>query len=692
MLAQNHIDELKLTSAIGSDVIKARGYRTVTDRAVLAALGFAGSQQLVPALLVPYFDIYGQNGVYQAKPQNPRADKKTGRPVKYESIANQPPVIDYNPIQPREWLQDKTKRLWIVEGAKKADSHITKLREAGVDEPVLCIIGVWNWGKDDKLDPAFNDIAITGREIVVVPDGDIWSNENIKLACARLKGKLGQKRAASVVITGLPENGKDGLDDLYAAGFTLQELLTLVKTQQQPAIQAAIIDSGNKPTISKLGARFAKQHPDFCFGLGDWRQRKNGYWPVVDEESINSLIHDFLLSVEPEGITYNSYNIREIQHYLKNERFVPAQKWDMHPHLIPLKNGLFDLKTGRLIPHNDSLYFSAGLDFDYDRQATCPLWLNYLDTLRRPAGEVEFLQEFVGYCLTADTSHELTIWLAGMRGAGKSTFVETVGKMLGAMAGSLSLKDIAESRFGLYALVGKRLVFSSENPSVYIKDIELLNRIVSGETMRVEDKFLRGFDYNPFAKVLFAMNKTPQVYQPESGFWRRVKIIKFDRPVANADVTLKEKLLTELPGIFNWAIGGYKRLRQRGRFEIPDSVTSATDDFELKNDILGRFVAECCAEGDFIKRKKFYEAFRLWCTQAGHNVLSLSSVTDRLGEMGYQVGRYQAAQLNIKGAIRGLHLDVEAFAESVNLSEFPGNKNHFVIDDSDHSGGVIKWQ
>lgn len=693
MLDEKHLTELTKESAISREVIKARGYRTVMTKEALAALGFSHAQQLPPALLVPYSDIHGQNGFYQAKPNEPRTDKQ-GRPVKYETIPNKTPILDYNPIQPLEWLQDATKRLWIVEGAKKADSHITKLREAKLDEPVLSISGVWNWGKDDRLNPAFDEIAVVGRGIVIVPDGDVWSNDHIKKAMARLKGKLGRKRVQDVIVVGLPENGNAGLDDLYAAGYSLSDFLTLVKSQLQPAVQKAIIDYDRKPTIAQLGDRFIKNHSGICFGLGDWRQKVNGYWQRIDEGLVNSFIHDFLLSVETEGITYNSYNIKEIRLYLKNERFVPVEKWDTHPQLIPLKNGLFDLTTGKLIPHDENLHFSSGLDFAYEPNAGCPLWDRYLKSLALLDDVILFLQEFVGYCLTADTSKEITVWLAGKRGAGKSTFVETMGKLMGSMAGSLSLKDIAESRFGLYALVGKRLVISTENPSVYIKDIELLNKIVSGETIRIEEKYLRSFDYNPCAKILWAMNKLPQVYQPENGFWRRVKIIKFERTIVNKDTTLKERLASELAGIFNWAITGYQRLRYRGDFIIPSTVESATEDYELKNNILGRFIAECCQEGDYIKRKKFYEAYKLWCRQSGHNSQSLSNVTERLDELGYKIGRYHPSErVDIRTAIQGLQLDINSFVDNVSLNELPSHKDYFEIKaDSDHSGGEMEWK
>ena len=43
--------------------------------------------------------------------------------------------------------------------------------------------------------------------------------------------------------------------------------------------------------------------------------------------------------------------------------------------------------------------------------------------------------------------------------------------------------------------------------------------------------------------------------------------------VGHEDIRLTNRLLEELPGILNWALEGWKRLHERGRFE--DTVVSA---------------------------------------------------------------------------------------------------------------------
>lgn len=92
------------------------------------------------------------------------------------------------------------------------------------------------------------------------------------------------------------------------------------------------------------------------------------------------------------------------------------------------------------------------------------------------------------------------------------------------------------------------------------------------------------------------------------------------------DKTLTEKLLAELPGILNWAIEGWKRLRQRGRFVQPASVEDAIRDMEDLSSPVGAFVRERCAvgAGHRVWVDELYKAWRSWCEQDGR-----SSVTTK---------------------------------------------------------------
>jgi hypothetical protein len=76
MLSDAHLRMLHDESGITSEVIAARGYRTVTKKAELAKLGFSMAQRLPPALVLPIYNPYGEIVLYQARPDTPESPRR----------------------------------------------------------------------------------------------------------------------------------------------------------------------------------------------------------------------------------------------------------------------------------------------------------------------------------------------------------------------------------------------------------------------------------------------------------------------------------------------------------------------------------------------------------------------------------------------------------------------------------------
>jgi hypothetical protein len=131
-----HHQDLIRASAISMEVAEVRGYRSVTRRSELEQLGFGKAQRNVPALLIPVWNVHGENGTHQARPDTPRV--KDGKPLKYETPAGTHMMLDVPPLA-RPWRGDPHRPLFVTEGARKAD--------AAVSSGLCCValLGVWNW-------------------------------------------------------------------------------------------------------------------------------------------------------------------------------------------------------------------------------------------------------------------------------------------------------------------------------------------------------------------------------------------------------------------------------------------------------------------------------------------------------------------------------------------------------------------
>ena len=294
---------------------------------------------------------------------------------------------------------------------------------------------------------------------------------------------------------------------------------------------------------------------------------------------------------------------------------------------LNLQNGTLDLETGDLTQHDAGDYLTYCLPYEYNPAANCPNWLHVLRGIANSLGDetVDFLQEFAGYCLTPDTSHELAVWLHGQPGGGKSTFLAGLQTMLGPKSGLLGLADIERNTFALANLPGKTMVVSTEQPSMYLASGHILNAIISGEPVMVNRKFRDAVEVQPVAKLAWAMNELPRISDANNGLFRRVKVVSF-APIAPSDrrPELKAGLAREGAGILNWALRGLERLTQRGYFIVPQVVEDSTVEFQSENDIMGLFMAECCVTDldAKVQSSLLYNEYKEWASDNGYKPLN----------------------------------------------------------------------
>ncbi len=217
-------------SAISAEVIAARGYRSVTSRAEMERLGFGPKQCLVPTLVMPIWNVFGELSFYVHRPDTPRM--RSGKPTKYEIPAGAKVAVDVHP-QLTQLIRNPSVPLFITEGTKKADAAIS------LGLCCLSLIGVWNWRGTNEWGgkttlPDWDGIALKGtgnkgRPVYLVFDSDVMLKRPVQMALARLSEFLAAK-GADVAFIYLPAGRggqKTGLDDYLADGHSLDDLLRL---------------------------------------------------------------------------------------------------------------------------------------------------------------------------------------------------------------------------------------------------------------------------------------------------------------------------------------------------------------------------------------------------------------------------------------------------------------------------------
>jgi P4 family phage/plasmid primase-like protien len=391
------------------------------------------------------------------------------------------------------------------------------------------------------------------------------------------------------------------------------------------------------PTHDELRDRWIGSNPHHAHGLGEWRRYEDGIWPTVSETSVKAEIANVIESAKPEGIKPTASILSSVTELTRIKIFVPDERWDADSDILVCKNGALRISTGELAKHQPGHYATSAVPYKYDPGARPAIW-NYFLRNTVPAA-ANFLQEFAGYALTTEMTHELAVWLFGPPGSGKSTFIAGLAAMLGHRAGILGLADLERSRFTLADLPGKTLVVASEQPSSYLASTNTLNAIISGEPIQVERKYRDPFTVMPRAKVCWAMNELPRVADANSGLFRRVKVVAFPALAEDErDPKIKHAIEHEGAGILNWALEGLWRLKDRGHFEVPPGVEDATKQFRENNDVPALFIDDRCIQGADLKvqASQLYTEYKEWCLENGHRPMSSTRLADDWARLGFE--------------------------------------------------------
>ncbi|QLI45380.1 DNA primase [Bacillus pumilus] len=309
---------------------------------------------------------------------------------------------------------------------------------------------------------------------------------------------------------------------------------------------------------------------------------------------------------------------------------VKKKDFDSFKFLFNCDNGVINLKTGELRPHDRNLLLTKMSHIPYEKDADCPNWINFLEsifltTTGDPDHElIEYLQKAIGYSLTGVTKEQIMFFLFGNGRNGKSTFINVIQDILGDYARQTNsdtfLKKKNESGINndVARLDGARFVSAVESEEGQQLSEALVKQITGGEKMSA--RFLRQeyFEFTPEFKVFFTTNHKPIIKGGDNGIWRRIKLVPFTVtiPEEKIDADLPEKLKREMPGILRWIVDGCLKWQKEG-LKDPKAIRNATQGYREDMDILGPFLNENCTihEDASIEAKILYENYKKWCFQ-----------------------------------------------------------------------------
>lgn len=272
---------------------------------------------------------------------------------------------------------------------------------------------------------------------------------------------------------------------------------------------------------------------------------------------------------------------------------------------IAANNGIINLQTGELEPHDRKYYFTHIIDANYDDTIPPQAGNKFYDWLdgRTVSKEItEFLLRWCGYSVTAETKEQHLLMIVGQSNTGKSLFQSAITSLFSNYCATIDQSAFhARSSGGvtpeLESLVRSRLSIVPEMSDRRSLDTAALKRLTGNDSISINPKYRDTYSIIPRAKIWFIGNSLPSVGDDEA-FFRRPHIVRFDKKISFDDVDdqLHYKFTTDpqmknhiLRAVVHGAVQWYSQ-----GMNPPASVRQAADDYRASQNAIAEFIEEYC--------------------------------------------------------------------------------------------------
>lgn len=674
-------------SAISEDVARERGYQTIGrpskndqgPRQYMDRLGIprwaTREDRLFPGLLVPMYGPRGNPVSCQYKPRVP-VTGSNGKPQKYTSPRGRASVLDVHPRN-KDRIIDPTVGLWITEGVKKADSLLSNLGAC-----VVALAGVFNWRSTHGTLGDWEDVVLKGRKITICFDSDAHDKPDVVRAMQRLGRWLRSKGASEVWYIIVPkevtkEDGTTipikGVDDFFYAGGT-KEQLALAAKKTAPKVEMT------KDTFTD--ARLAETVADdllvgryvWVRGRG-WMRWTGKTWTECSEEAVieqgrrysvaqygraakgyEADNKDAEMAVKGWHTVLSSGKLRSVMGLARGIVEKSFLSFDADPDLFNCQNGIIDLTSGDLLPHDPEQMMTKISQANYEKGATHPDWATALTAL--PSDEVrQWYQARLGQAITGYMPpDDVLVVQHGGGENGKGTIDAVLRPAIGSyrvMVSDRALMGNATDNHPteMMDFQGARYALLEETPEQRRLDVTRLKKVVGTEDITARRIRQDPVTFKATHSLFVSTNYKPIVEDSDRGSWRRLLLLSFPYTFKKAyerlegafdrygDPKLRARAGTDhdvWTAALAWLVEGAVEWYRMDRVlpMPPATVLADTAVWRGESDLVYRFWHEVLTPDPaaHVNATVLYQVFNDWLTAHGHREWSDRMFNARFSE------------------------------------------------------------
>lgn len=343
---------------------------------------------------------------------------------------------------------------------------------------------------------------------------------------------------------------------------------------------------------------------------------------------------------------------------------------DKDPFLLNTPDATYDLRSGidgaqAQEPRN---YITKITAFNPSEKGG-ELWEEALDTFFCGDRElIAYVQQIVGLAAIGKVFLESIIISYGEGRNGKSTFWNTVSRVMGTYSGQMSADTLTVGvkrnvKPEMAELKGKRLVIAAELEEGMRLNTSMIKQLCSTDEIFAEKKYQPPFKFIPSHTLVLYTNHLPKVGASDAGTWRRLIVIPFHAKIeGSSDIKNYTDYLVQHAGeaVMRWIIEGARKvIAAEYQLEIPACVRAAVKAYRDSNDWLSFFLDECCEVNPDYREKSgsVYQEYRDFCMRNGEWARSTADFYTALDQAGFE----RAKKMN--GVfISGLRLKITGYS------------------------------
>lgn len=343
--------------------------------------------------------------------------------------------------------------------------------------------------------------------------------------------------------------------------------------------------------------------------------------------------------------TYRNFAIKR-----RDSKYISAAMKEAHPmveidqkaldadeYLLNTPSATYDLRVGlsSAQDHNAADLITKQTTVDPSDEGM-EIWEDALSTFFCGDKDlIRYVQDIAGLSAIGKVCVEGLIIAYGEGRNGKSTFWNTLSRVLGTYSGNMSADTLTVGckrnvKPELAEVKGKRLIIAAELEEGMRLNTSNVKQLCSTDEIYAEKKYKDPFSFVPSHTLVLYTNHLPKVGALDDGTWRRLIVIPFNAKIEGAsDIKNYADYLYEKAGgvILKWIMAGAKRVIGK-KFDIrkPAVVDEAIRKYKENNDWLTHFLDDCCEIDPSFSAKSgdVYNAYRSYCMQVGEYIRSTS--------------------------------------------------------------------